>query len=60
MDGAMDHGAGDNAMALELYGDILFSLEEVDQAVEYWQLSQSAGNNSEILKRKIAQRKIVH
>jgi tetratricopeptide (TPR) repeat protein len=57
---AMDHGAGDRYKALEHYGDILFSAGEVDQAVEYWQLSQSSGNPSEVLKRKIAERRIIH
>jgi tetratricopeptide (TPR) repeat protein len=57
---AMDHGAGDNYRSLELYGDILFSTGETDEAVEYWQLSLKGGNKSETLKRKIAERKIVH
>jgi tetratricopeptide (TPR) repeat protein len=60
MERAMDLGAGDDFLALELYGDILYSLGEVDKAVEYWTLSQNAGNQSSILKRKIAERKIVH
>ena len=60
MERAMDHGAGDNYLSLELYGDILFLNGEVDEAVEYWNLSLGAGNQSEILKRKIAERKIVH
>ncbi len=60
MEEAMDHGAGDNYHSLELYGDILFSTGKTDEAVEYWQLSLNGGNKSEILKRKIAERKIVH
>ena len=60
MERAMDKGAGDNYLSLELYGDILFLNDEVDEAVEYWNLSQEAGNESEVLKRKIAERKIVH
>ncbi len=60
MEQAMDHGAGDNYSALELYGDILFSTGKTDAAVEYWQLSQNSGNTSEIVKRKIAERKLVH
>ena len=60
MEDAMDHGAGDNYHSLELFGDILFSTGEADKAVEYWQLSLNGGNKSEILKRKIAERKIVH
>ncbi|RLD20947.1 MAG: hypothetical protein DRI69_05180 [Bacteroidetes bacterium] len=60
MEDAMDHGAGDNYHSLELYGDILYTTGQTDEAVEYWQLSLSGGNKSELLKRKIAERKIVH
>jgi len=60
MEHALDMGAGDDFLALELYGDILYSLGKVDEAVEYWTLSQSSGNQSAVLKRKIAERKIVH
>jgi tetratricopeptide (TPR) repeat protein len=60
MDQAMDMGAGDDFLALELYGDILYSLGKVDEAVEHWTLSQNSGNQSAVLKRKIAERKIVH
>ncbi len=56
----MNHGAGDNYHSLELYGDILYTNEKVDEAVEYWQLSLDGGNQSEVLKRKIAERKLVH
>jgi tetratricopeptide (TPR) repeat protein len=57
---AMDHGAGDIFQSLELYGDILFSSGKIDEGVEYWQLSLNAGNTSEVLKRKITERKLVH
>ena len=57
---AMDHGGGDDIRTLEHYGDILYSLEDVDTAVEYWILSQERGNSSELLKRKILERKLVH
>jgi tetratricopeptide (TPR) repeat protein len=60
MDRAMDLGAGDDYLALELHGDILYNLGKVDEAVEYWTLSQNSGNQSGVLKRKIAERKIVH
>ena len=57
---SMDHGGGDRFKALEHYGDILISMGEVDAAIEHWQLSLDTGNPSEILKRKIAERRIIH
>lgn len=56
----MDHGGGDQYKALETYGDILFTMGETETAVEHWQLSLGQGNPSEILKRKIAERRIIH
>ena len=56
----MDHGGGDRYKALEHYGDILFSMGETDVAVEHWQLSLDRGNPSEVLKRKITERRIIH
>lgn len=57
---SLDHGGGDDNHILEHYGDILYSLKKVDEAVEYWQLALERGNSSETLKRKISERKIVH
>ena len=57
---SMDHGGGDDPLILEHYGDILFRADEVDEAVEYWQLSLESGNPSPTLKRKIAERKLIH
>jgi hypothetical protein len=56
----MDHGGGDQYKALETYGDILFTMGETEAAVEHWQLSLGSGNPSDILKRKIAERRIIH
>ena len=60
IDLSIDHGGGDDPIILEHCGDILYSLEKVDEAVEYWQLSLEGGNDSEILKKKIAERRIIH
>ena len=54
------HGGSSDAVTLEHQGDILFSLNEVDAAVNAWQASLDKGNPSEIIRRKIAERKIVH
>ncbi|MDX1407636.1 MAG: tetratricopeptide repeat protein [Saprospiraceae bacterium] len=57
---SMDHGGGDNYVVLEHYGDILYALGDVDGAVELWQLSVDRGNPSEVVKRKISERKMIH
>ena len=44
---------------LEHYGDILFALGEVDEAMRWWQKSLDAGNESAILKEKIAQKQYI-
>lgn len=43
---------------LEHYGDILFKLGEVDKAVIYWQKAKSSGSESELIGKKIADKKI--
>jgi tetratricopeptide (TPR) repeat protein len=47
-----------NATHLEHYGDILFKLGEVDSAVRQWERARGLNANSEILNKKIANRKI--
>ncbi|WP_165823977.1 tetratricopeptide repeat protein [Pseudochryseolinea flava] len=47
-----------NATHLEHYGDILYKLGEVDNAVKQWERARGLNANSEILNKKIANRKI--
>jgi len=42
----------------EHYGDILFQLGEVDEAVKQWQKSKSLDNTNEAVSKKIANRKL--
>jgi tetratricopeptide (TPR) repeat protein len=52
-------GAGDNQAAyFEHYGDILYQLGDVDGAVVQWQKARGLNANSEVLNKKIANRKI--
>lgn len=44
---------------LEHYGDILFKLGDVDQAVDYWRKAKTKGPGSATLDRKISERKII-
>ncbi len=55
---ALDSGAGNNPTVLENYGDVLYKLDDVEEAVKYWQLAQEKGANSEVLDKKIAERKL--
>lgn len=42
----------------EHYGDILYRLKRVDEAVDAWKKAASAGNGSDFLKQKIAEGKL--
>jgi len=47
-----------NAAHFEHYGDILYQLGEVDNAVRQWEKARGLNANSELLNKKIANRKI--
>lgn len=57
MERALQAGTA-TAIHLEHYGDILFKLGDVDDAVTQWEKARSLNTNSEILNKKIANRKI--
>lgn len=52
---AMTNGANDGVV-LEHYGDVLFHLNRIDEAVDYWQRAASAGGASELIEKKVADR----
>jgi tetratricopeptide (TPR) repeat protein len=47
-----------NATHFEHYGDILYQLGEIDNAVKQWEKARGLNANSEVLNKKIANRKI--
>lgn len=55
---AMSNGGAERPVILDHYGDILYRLKQVDEAVEYWQKAKSKGLSSEVIDRKIADRKV--
>lgn len=55
---AMKNGGDKNGTILEHYGDVLFKLNDVTQAVEFWQKAKTAGDASDLIDRKIAERKL--
>lgn len=56
---ALEGGGRDNPTILENYGDTLYQLQEVEEAVKYWQMAVTSGATSEKLNKKIATRKLV-
>ena len=60
MKNALDKTEEPSAELFEHYGDILFMLGEVDEAVEYWQKALDAGSESaELLQEKIKEKKYI-
>lgn len=47
-----------NGTLLEHYGDVLFRLGEKDEALKYWQMAKKAGGTTELIDKKIADKKI--
>ncbi|MGZ5303843.1 MAG: tetratricopeptide repeat protein, partial [Bacteroidia bacterium] len=42
----------------EHYGDVLFKLNRVEEAVEYWKKAKASGSESPNLNKKIADKKL--
>jgi tetratricopeptide (TPR) repeat protein len=57
MESALKYGGNDNSTLLEHYGDILFKLQQTDEALKYWQKAKDLGEVSELLDKKINERK---
>ena len=55
---ALQHGADEDGAVLEHYGDILFKLDDVDGAVQYWMKAKAKNVESETIDKKIAGRKL--
>lgn len=59
MEIALSKATEDSAVLVEHYGDILFYLNEKDNALTQWKKSLKMGNDSKILKRKIAEKRYI-
>lgn len=57
LESAMNKGGKDNPDIIEHYGDVLYKLDDKDNAVIYWEKSLKLGNESKLLRKKIADRK---
>ena len=56
---ALSKGTEDSTVLIEHYGDILYFLNDKDNAVNQWKKSLQLGNPSKILKQKIAERRYI-
>ncbi len=59
METAIKKGGEDNAVMLEHYGDILFMLNKLEEANQYWEKAKNSGSTSEVLLRKIREKKYI-
>lgn len=55
---AIDNGGAENGTILEHMGDIMFKLGNSDSALEYWKKAKSAGDASELIDKKISDKKL--
>jgi len=56
---AIEDKQGVSSEVLEHYGDVLFKLGEPNQALEYWVQAKKKGEGSEMLDKKIAEKKLI-
>lgn len=59
MDTALQNGGEENAVLFEHYGDILFMMNEAEEALKYWIKSRDQGNKSQTLIKKIEEKKYI-
>ncbi|WP_162842776.1 tetratricopeptide repeat protein [Mucilaginibacter pineti] len=57
MEKALAHDKDNSSAKYEHYGDILFYLGNIDEAVQNWKKAKSAGGHSPVLDRKINEKK---
>ena len=55
--GAAKLGPKDQTI-LEHYGDVLFRLNKTNEALKFWEDAKAAGGNSELLLKKIKEKKL--
>lgn len=55
---AILHGGENNPTLLEHYGDILYKLGETAEAIKYWQRASEAGKGSDLLEKKLNEKKL--
>lgn len=54
---ALEHGGNTNGTILEHYGDVLFKLGNIEEAVSKWKEAKATGDHSEQIDKKISDKK---
>ncbi|HKC69173.1 MAG TPA: tetratricopeptide repeat protein, partial [Bacteroidia bacterium] len=55
---AFDRGGFNRPAIVEHYGDVMFKLNDIDKAVENWKKARELGNKSDLLQKKITDKKL--
>jgi tetratricopeptide (TPR) repeat protein len=55
---AVDNGGRNNGTLLEHYGDVLYQLGDKENAIKYWQDAKKAGGTSDLIEKKIIEKKL--
>ncbi len=55
---SMENGGEKRPVILDHYGDVLWRLDRIDEAVEYWKKAKQFGLDSDVIDRKISDRKV--
>ena len=55
---AFDRGGFNRPAIVEHYGDVMYKLNEVDKAVENWKKAKELGGKSDLLQKKITDKKL--
>ncbi len=59
MESAIKFDKENNPTLFEHYGDILFKLDKIEDALNYWGKALESGGDSELLERKIKEKKLI-
>ena len=55
---ALSDGSKKNGTLLEHYGDVLYKLGDIENALKYWMDAKSAGNTTNLIDKKITDKKL--
>lgn len=55
---ALDNGGRNSGTLLEHYGDVLFQLGDKENALKYWENAKKAGGASDLIDKKISEKKL--
>ena len=55
---AVENGSRQSPVVLEHYGDILYRLNRKNEAFEKWEQAKAFGKGSELLEKKIREKKL--